>query len=112
MSVVERNVIDITSIEKNDNCRNLVLWISDHLEWGDNDTSVHLSILQDKINDYLDFITTDQVSEHYSKTCYDGIVIRILFSYPVPSDGEFLLNQARQMIKEAGYTLEWRYDPR
>ena len=112
MSVTDRNIIDITSIEEKDSQKYLVLWISDHLEWGDDVTREHLIILQDKINDYLDFITSDQVSEHYDSANYDTIVIRILFSYPVPLDGTAFLNQANEVIEEAGYRIEWKLDPR
>lgn len=112
MSVTDRNIIDITSIEEKDSQKYLVLWISDHLEWGDDVTREHLIILQDKINDYLDFITSDQVSEHYDSDNYDTIVIRILFSYPVPLDGTAFLNQANEVIEEAGYRIEWKLDPR
>ena len=112
MSVIERNTIDITSIETNEERRNLVLYISDHLEWGEYLTENHLRILQDKLNDYLDFITSDQVLEHYSKEQYDCIVIRVLFSFQIPDDAKSFLARASQIIKEAGYSLEWKYDPR
>ena len=39
------------------------------------------------------------------------IVIRILFSYPVPLDGTAFLNQANEVIEEAGYRIEWKLDP-
>ena len=54
MSVIDRNTIDITSIEGNGKHRDLVLYISDHLEWGEDVTDKHLRILQDKLNDYLE----------------------------------------------------------
>ena len=38
MSVIDRNTIDITSIEGNGKHRDLVLYISDHLEWGEDVT--------------------------------------------------------------------------
>ena len=112
MSVIDRNTIDITSIEGNGKHRDLVLYISDHLEWGEDVTDEHLRILQDKLNDYLDFIVSDQVLEHYSKEKYDYIVIRVLFSCQIPDDAKEFLEKASQIIKEAGYYLEWKYDPR
>lgn len=54
MTVIDRNTIDITSIEGNGKHRDLVLYISDHLEWGEDVTDEHLRILQDKLNDYLE----------------------------------------------------------
>lgn len=43
---------------------------------------------------------------------FGTIVIRILFSYPVPLDGITFLNQANEVIEEAGYRIEWKLDPR
>lgn len=111
MSVIDRNVIDIISIEGDDASKKIVLYISDHVNWNLETIGGHLSILQDKINDYLDFITSDQISEHYSKEQYRFIKIMILFSYPLPSDAVVFLNQAKEIIQEAGYELDWKYDP-
>lgn len=44
MSIENLNVIDVVSIDKNEN---VVLTISDHLEWDEENN--HLLLLQDKI---------------------------------------------------------------
>ena len=51
MSVVDRNVIDIISIEGDESSKRIVLYISDHVNWDLETIGGHLSILQDKIND-------------------------------------------------------------
>jgi len=60
MSVEEKNKIDIITTNKEGI---LVLTISDHLEW--DDENEHLLILQDKINSYVDFIESGQMAESY-----------------------------------------------
>ena len=82
MSVVDRNVIDITYTEDN----KYILEIVDHLEWNFETRQEHVHILQDKINDYLDYIASGQaekakpglrpviriIAQHsYSKYCID-----------------------------------------
>lgn len=61
MSVVDRNVIDITSLESDNSHKTLVLFISDHVKWDEDIIGGHLLILQEKINDYLAFITSMQI---------------------------------------------------
>ncbi len=111
MSVVDRDVIDIIGIDNAEYIKKVVLYISDHVNWDLETIGGHLLILQDKINDYPDFIRSDQISEHYSKEQYQSIKIMILFSYPLPSDALIFLNQAKGIIQEAGYELDWKYDP-
>ena len=60
MSVENKGIIDIASIDENGN---VVLTISDHLEW---DTeNEHLLILQDKINSYLGVIESGALYAKY-----------------------------------------------
>ena len=60
MSVSDKGVIDIVSINLNGN---VVLTISDHLPW---DMKMeHIFILQEKINSYLGAIETGELNEKY-----------------------------------------------
>ena len=52
MSVVDRNVIDFGH-EDDDK---VTICISDHIPWDAGILRAHLEILQDKVNDYLDYI--------------------------------------------------------
>ena len=82
MTVVDRNKIDIAYVEDNKH----ILEIVDHLEWDFATRQEHGHILQDKINDYLDYIVSGQANEakpglrpiiriiskySYSKYCID-----------------------------------------
>ena len=75
MTVVDRNKIDIAYTEDN----KYILAIFDHLEWNFATRQEHAYILQDKINDYLDYITSEQAEK-----AKPGLrpVIRIIAKYP------------------------------
>jgi hypothetical protein len=104
MSVMDEGKIDFAGIDKNER---LVLTITDHLAWGIEADDVHLLMLQNKINDYLRFIESDEVDEHFSPDKYKGIVIRIIAMYPFSSVCIELFGKAAPIINEAGYALEW-----
>jgi hypothetical protein len=55
MSVDQTNIVDFISINSSGN---VVLTISDHLEW-DNEGR-HIYILQEKLNKYLAFIESEK----------------------------------------------------
>ena len=49
MSIAELNIVDAIGVDKKENA--LRMMISDHLDW--EDKNIHLEILQEKINAYL-----------------------------------------------------------
>jgi hypothetical protein len=57
MSVEQKDVIDAIGVNKESG--EVVLTISDHLDW--EDTSAHLLVLQDKINTYIAFIESGEI---------------------------------------------------
>ena len=61
MAVDNPNVID--AIGTDQTTGEVVLTISDHLEW--DDRNEHLLILQEKINRYIGFIETGELREKY-----------------------------------------------
>lgn len=61
MSIVDLDKIDAAGKDKNENA--LKLMIADHLDWEYED--IHLEILQDKINVYLQYIESKQYVEKY-----------------------------------------------
>ena len=90
MSVTDRNVIDF--IGKSKESGQVILTISDHLDWTDNE---HLIILQDKINDYIKFIESNEIYRSYPDAINNGLEINIVFKI-LPSENsvahQFLLN--------------------
>lgn len=106
MSVVDRNVIDFWHVDDD----KITLCISDHIPWDDEIVNAHLVILQDKINDYLDFIASGQIYEQFSDK---GKIpnIKVIFCYkPVDAAIDFLKN-VKTVLKEDDCALEWIFRP-
>lgn len=59
MSVLDRNVVDFGH-EDDDK---VTVCISDHIPWDSEILKAHLEVLQDKVNDYLDYIASGQIYE-------------------------------------------------
>ena len=107
MSVMDKGTIDFAGIEKNV----LVLSIADHLPWGEESDDVHLLFLQNKINDYLRFIESGDVNEHFKPKSYDNIIIRIIGKYSFSPDCIKFLDMSKQVVNDAGFGLEWETSP-
>lgn len=63
MSVVDLNKIDGVGKDKKENALRLI--ISDHLDWQEED--IHIEVLQDKINAYLQYIDGRQYVKSYGE---------------------------------------------
>ena len=61
MSVLDRNVVDFGH-EDDDK---VTVCISDHIPWDSEILKAHLEVLQDKVNDYLDYIASGQIYEDF-----------------------------------------------
>jgi hypothetical protein len=98
MSVDQRDVIDIISRDKKGE---IVLTISDHLNW--KTTSEHLSILQEKINTYLTFLESGEIYESYPDAKGHRIWIEIMFHcQPSPAALSFL-SKVKPIVENAGF---------
>src|SRR5262245_4401706 len=98
MSIQDRNVIDIVSIDENEN---VMLTITDHLEW--DQENEHLLLLQDKINDYLSAIEGGDLFKKFPEAKGRNIVIRIASKYEPNEDGEIFLERVKILLMAAGY---------
>lgn len=101
-NICDRGVIDYALVEDN----KYVLVIVDHLEWRYNTRERHLVTLQDKINDYLDYIESGQISEENK-----GLrpVIRIIAEYSYSKYCIDFLKKVKTFIKNNDNIceLEW-----
>lgn len=108
MSTVEdRNLIDMVTLE--DGALNLI--IADNLLWGFLERERHARILQNKLNDYLNFIGSGQYKELYAESEYERIVIKIIAEYPYSRYGIEFLERVRTFIGKSGLNcdLEWTH---
>ena len=83
----------------------VVLTISDHLEWED---PSHLSALQAKLNRYLAFIESGEVFEAYPVAKGKRLRIDVVCQHHPNPDGMRFLSTAREAIGNAGFSLSWR----
>lgn len=100
MSVENSNVIDFIS-ERDDK---LVLTISDHLEWDDDE---HIYLLQEKINSYLAAIESGQLYKSYPQLSKKIIVISVVLKYLPNDDGALFLSKVDKVLFDAGYGFEY-----
>ncbi len=104
MSIEQTDVIDFIGVSESDN--EVVLTISDHLEWG-SDTQNHLLLLQEKINSYLSFIEGGQLLESYPDSEGKKPIISIVGQYPLNSEAESFINQVKPIVHDAGMALRF-----
>lgn len=101
MSIIDKDKIDSIGINKENG--NVMIAISDHLDWSNE--YEHLIMLQDKLNSYLSFIESGEIYESYSKAKDKDIEIIIYAKYDITEKAKEFLNVAYNRIVEAGFSL-------
>ena len=86
MSIEQAEVVDIISTERLTG--NVVLTISDHLDWSD--STAHQLLLQSKLNRYLAFVESGEILESYPKARDKPIVFSVVFKFPPDAGGRSL----------------------
>jgi len=103
MAVDNPRVIDAVGLEKQTG--NVILTISDHLEWdADNE---HVLMLQEKINAYLAFVESGEILESYPKAKSKTCVISVIALYHPNETGLRFLECARNTLEGVG--IEFRF---
>ncbi|MGB7604161.1 MAG: DUF6572 domain-containing protein [Lutisporaceae bacterium] len=103
MSIIDKDKIDSIGINKKNG--DVMLGISDHLDWSNE--YEHLIMLQDKINSYLKFIESGEIYESYPKAEGKNLEIIIYAKYDVSEKGKEFLDVAYKTIEEAGFCLSY-----
>ncbi|MCR5146220.1 MAG: hypothetical protein K6B70_02590 [Clostridia bacterium] len=106
MSVVDRKVIDFGH-EDDDK---VTICISDHIPWKPDEIKAHIEVLQDKINDYLEFIESGQIYEDFGGKGKTPNIKVIFCHEPVQEVLEYL-NKIKSIVVDRGYFFEWIYRP-
>ena len=110
MSIVETNVVDIIAVPEWEP-DNVVLVITDHLEWGNKaQQGEHLLLLQEKINTYVAFIESGELLESYPPSKGKDPKIRINGLYELPEQGEFFIDCVTEILKGVGIGMEYVLD--
>ncbi len=111
MSVLEAATIDMWGIPKWDQSK-VVLGISDHVGWEQEQEGEHLLLLQEKLNTYIAFIESGEINETIPSAQGKAPIIRITGKYPLSEQAELFIDQATETLKEAGIELEFVLKPR
>jgi len=98
VAVDNSDIVDIVSIGSDGN---VVLTISDHLEWAE--TESHQLTLQDKLNRYLAFVESGEILESYPKAEGRPIVFSVVTQFDPDPSGLAFLERARTVIENAGF---------
>jgi len=107
MSITEKEKIDFISTRKETG--EIVLTISDHLDW--DDALSHLLLLQEKLNGYLHFIESGQIITEYPQSQGEKIVIEIVSKYPYNSVGLQFIMDAKPVVQSIGADLRYTIIP-
>lgn len=104
MAVNDPGVVDIISI---DPLGNVVLTISDHLDWAH--TIPHQLILQEKLNRYLAFVESGEILESYPKAEGRPVILRVVTLFEPDASGIAFFERATKGVEKAGFAF--RYGP-
>lgn len=104
MSVDNPNVIDFISEQDDDK---VVLTISDHLEWDDEDNN-HLYLLQEKVNAYLSALESGQVDKAFPSAIGRKPIISVIMKYEPNESGKLFLSMVDETLSNAGYEFEYQ----
>jgi hypothetical protein len=102
MTVEDIDKVDFVSIGAGD----VLLTVSDHLDWDENEGE-HLSVLQDKLNTYLEFIESGQIYAKVPQAAGRKIVIRVMGKFPLSDEAKKFYRLAGKAIEDAGFSLRF-----
>jgi hypothetical protein len=102
MSVNQTDTIDIIGTTPDGK---VALTISDHHSW---DESLHLQLLQDKINAYLQFIESGQILDDYPDAAGRELIIETVMKFEPNEEGTSFLENAKEEVTKAGIGFQWR----
>ena len=102
MSIDQTGVVDAIGVD--DSTGQVVLTISDHLEWDNN----HLMLLQEKLNTYLSFVENDELLSSYPDAKDREVLINVICKYPPDQNAEDFLSQVNGIVEGAGMKFNYQ----
>src|SRR3982751_2477206 len=103
MSVENPTIVDFVSLDK---AGGVVLTISDHLEW--NDEQNHLALLQQKINTYCIYIESGQIYDEYPKARDRRPLINVVLFHDPTLEAEVFFAKVRTLLEAEGFDFGWK----
>lgn len=107
MSVDQADVIDYISTDRATG--SVLLTVSDHLTW--ENAEEHLSVLQRKLERYVDFVRSGQLAEQRPDSAERSIVIDVILRHPPSEEGLTFFQNAGKQLEESGIQLVHRMLP-
>jgi hypothetical protein len=98
VAIDDSQVVDIISINP---AGSVVLTVSDHLDW--DDSMRHQTMLQEKLNRYLEFIESGEILESYPSATGRPVMIEVVTQYDPDLGGSQFLERARTIVEQAGF---------
>lgn len=105
MSIAQTNIIDAIGVDNATG--DVVLTITDHFEWTENNNE-HLLLLQEKLNAYLRFVESGEIVKAYPNAKNRAILIDVVCKYPLNQQAQGFYSQVAQIVEGAGIKLQWR----
>jgi hypothetical protein len=109
MSILDEKKIDFLGTDKDTG--EVILTITDHLEWDSESEHDHLSALQEKINTYLAFIESEEIYEYSEDARNRNIVIEVRGKYELSEAASAFYKTASAVTSEAGFSLRFAHLP-
>ena len=104
MSIEQTDVVDVIGTDRI--TRDIILTISDHLDWSD--STAHQLLLQAKLNRYLAFVESGEILQSYPNAKGGQISIEVVFRFPPDEAGRAFLAKVKPIIEAAGFSLRDR----
>lgn len=107
MTIEQPKTIDFISVEPATN--EVILSISDHLEW--DDLNEHLFLLQEKLNIYLSFVESGEILQSYPAAKGRTVVIDLIYKHSPNRQAKDFLDRVASLIHDAGLKFKHRLLP-
>jgi hypothetical protein len=100
------NVNEVDAISTDSEEKKVILTIVDELDWADEYN--HLKLIQDKANNYLNFIESNELHKAYPMAKGKEIEIEIYLKYELTLSGQRLISKIKEFLYENGYEFNCR----
>jgi hypothetical protein len=108
MSIEQTNTVDFVTLDETSG--DAMLTISDHLAWDENE-GAHLELLQRKLNTYLRFIETGELTREFPHLEGRSVAINLVGKFPLSQQAETFVRKAGEAIRDAGFKLQFEVHP-
>jgi hypothetical protein len=105
LSIEQPNVVDFVGVDKVSGA--VVLTISDHLDWADDDA--HVFKLQDKLNTCIRFIESGEFYDSYPDAKGRRAIIELVCRCPISTAGGAFLESVRSVLAGTEIELKVRH---